>query len=1549
MPNLSRNFVAGKMNKVVDERLVPNGEYIDAMNVRMGSTEVSEIGVLENTKGNVPVSELRYIDGTPLSTDARCIGALEDGIHETIYWMVHDPNFPIGATGKLDMIVSFNTLTNILVYHVISIDDGSGTNTTLNFNPDYLITGINKIQDLIFFTDDYNQPRFINVKKNYGNPVGNIDQFTAESLLVIKKPPVEAPGVQPVTASGQENFMDTRFICFAYRYQYENGEFSATSQWSAPSFVPNPFEFSINSFLNEGMVNLTNTAIVTYNSGGPLVKAVELLFKEADNNVIKIIEKLDKSILGLADNTDYTYTFNNSKIFTILPVSELLRLYDNVPRYAKAQTIMGNRLMYGNYVDGYDLIDRFGEPVRLDYYTDLVSELIGSTDITTNTATGSYTFNGPQTIPDSVAVIDLTNAELVEGAALSIEIRLSHADFSGDPPFPTEITQNVSVNFSFFLPTSYNSVYELATSVEFQNAIGTVANIKPVYDPTPGAETSCDGTTFTDQINCALPNNLDSLSKYQSGISGALQPVQIVTSPSSNIIELQMPVMRYVNNLSAPTQSVYEYYEIVSIEGNYQKIASPRSLHSNRGYEIGIVYMDEFGRSTTALVSKNNTEHVPCGYSSRKNSIRVTIPPSQIAPEWATRYKFVIKPDQEKYETIYSSIFFNDPLSNNAYFLLEGENAQKVQTGDRLVVKADTSGPTQNCVYATVLEKEAKASDFIDIPSELDPTVNVPVPSGVYMKINPNDFEAAQNELSVIAPGAIFVVQNNANQYPLLSYPMNVFNTSTSLYVDYTVPAGSRIKMKLRFQRLGVGDGDNECERRIYEIEKTFVSSADYNNMKDWWDGDNVEGVLNDGTQEVGGAQCPVNNVYIDTLAATPVDIPTALCTNYYRFYRDPVSNQLSLLITGTLRCPGILAGPARRSAVIANFEVFRAENTLIFETEPIDALPDVWYENDLSFPIDRTTGDHDGNIQNQDIALGIPAIIDTGFFNCFAFGNGAESYKIRDSIVGKSFNLGNRVTTTSSQEYKEADRFSSISYSGIYNEETNVNKLNEFNLGLLNYKLLESSFGPIFKMDGRETDVLVLQEDKISYVLAGKNLLSDAAAGGAITSVPEVLGTQIARTEKYGISFNPESYVHWGYDRYFTDVKRGAVLQLRGDSYNNDQLRVVSESGMRTWFRDTFNASFNTQKLGGFDPYMNEYVLSINDIGLPAPQECIECGVSQTISLLNPEGEAYQYCVNVGSTVGPVDISYTIVSSGVPDDFIISGSYDAITVSSGPTNTSGVITVNKNLITDDVVVIDIVTTGVVSLEITVNCPTSQILNVVQVVLTNDADSGETIHAEYKYAYGAFTSPLQSNSVTFLTGSTNPIVSWYNITSGPMGLGAFPPGGSTVDIRSNKILTDTFNFSPLNNKFKYLESNTLYPNTPTGINNLIAAASDATPILGAGNLYYAQFPTVGASSYLYLIWDLRSSTALNLCYSPNSAFDACCNCAECEGCITYRVSLGLQEEVTIGYTECFTGEPTSFVLLPESEAIVCTTGAAPVVLVGTSVPSIEAIECGCPS
>ena len=142
MAKTTRNFIQGRMNKSVDERLVPQGEYIHAQNVRLGSTENSEIGSVENSKGNELLVTPRF-NGTAHAW--QCLGCYADSANETIYWFIHASLTGVGATSKMDMIVSYNTLTQVETNHIVSIDDGGGSNTTLNFNPTYLINGVIKL------------------------------------------------------------------------------------------------------------------------------------------------------------------------------------------------------------------------------------------------------------------------------------------------------------------------------------------------------------------------------------------------------------------------------------------------------------------------------------------------------------------------------------------------------------------------------------------------------------------------------------------------------------------------------------------------------------------------------------------------------------------------------------------------------------------------------------------------------------------------------------------------------------------------------------------------------------------------------------------------------------------------------------------------------------------------------------------------------------------------------------------------------------------------------------------------------------------------------------------------------------------------------------------------------------------------------------------------------------------------------------------------------------------------------------------------------------
>ncbi len=146
MVQIKRTFAAGKMNKVVDERLLPPGEYIDAQNLRLGSTEASEIGAIELTKGNSKVTIISF-NGAVLSDSARCIGAISDDASETIYWFVHDPAWTGQGVGSpllttiLDLVVSYNSNTKQVEYHLISVQEGVSGQCTLIFNESGLILG----------------------------------------------------------------------------------------------------------------------------------------------------------------------------------------------------------------------------------------------------------------------------------------------------------------------------------------------------------------------------------------------------------------------------------------------------------------------------------------------------------------------------------------------------------------------------------------------------------------------------------------------------------------------------------------------------------------------------------------------------------------------------------------------------------------------------------------------------------------------------------------------------------------------------------------------------------------------------------------------------------------------------------------------------------------------------------------------------------------------------------------------------------------------------------------------------------------------------------------------------------------------------------------------------------------------------------------------------------------------------------------------------------------------------------------------------------------
>jgi len=334
----------------------------------------------------------------------------------------------------------------------------------------------------------------------------------------------------------------------------------------------------------------------------------------------------------------------------------------------------------------------------------------------------------------------------------------------------------------------------------------------------------------------------------------------------------------------------------------------------------------------------------------------------------------------------------------------------------------------------------------------------------------------------------------------------------------------------------------------------------------------------------------------------------------------------------------------------------------------------------------------------------------------------------------------------------------------------------------------------------------------------------------------------------------------------------------------------VISELGMRSYFRDLFIQDFNTQKLGGYDPYMNEYVLSGNTIKLPAEEECLNC---QTRRIYNPKKAApVTFCVDLGDTVGDVTVTYNVTNI-VGASTTIQATYDGIPTSSGAVGLgTGSFTFNKNKVGVDKAFILLTATGEATIDFKISCPDALGMVLVQVTLNANDDAGELIHNEYRWNDPSYVSPLHSNQVELESSLTiGRIVSEYRriptettpptSPTVPQGGGVIPADGATVTVRSNRITAsgDNFDFNPTQHRLMYLRQS--FPellNTPVDITAMLAAATQITPVTGGPDLYEGTFtmPT-SSGEVLYLIYDYRDKQQVTLCYGATEV-DACCDC-----------------------------------------------------------------------
>jgi len=288
MPELKNSFTGGKMDKDLDERIIPSNNYREALNIGVATSEDSDVGAAQNILGNTRVSCAIQGPGNKYLEASKHITAVADHQNDKIYRFVHTPddasgvwmdrivefdvNKPLNATceekekavmidiyqvetkidsvqyecpdGPVTISVSGNvfqlrwgmlvvgggltaldgvtvlsvTWTSTSTANLLLSADNNGNNPTvttgnimleadrvLNFDPSRFITGVNILDGMIFWTDNYSEPKKVNIERGIAGSLmthelsnyqyKSFDQHT--KLVVNEINPMECTKVSP--------------------------------------------------------------------------------------------------------------------------------------------------------------------------------------------------------------------------------------------------------------------------------------------------------------------------------------------------------------------------------------------------------------------------------------------------------------------------------------------------------------------------------------------------------------------------------------------------------------------------------------------------------------------------------------------------------------------------------------------------------------------------------------------------------------------------------------------------------------------------------------------------------------------------------------------------------------------------------------------------------------------------------------------------------------------------------------------------------------------------------------------------------------------------------------------------------------------------------------------------------------------------------------------------------------------------------------------------------------------------------------------------------
>ena len=1121
-----------------------------------------------------------------------------------------------------------------------------------------------------------------------------------------------------------------KFPRFAYRWKYEDGEYSTYSPFSEVAFLPEKFDYLPKKGFNLGMTNnlryllLSNFKPITM----PLdVIEIDVLYKESNSANVYTVETI-KSPSSLVDSLS-TVDFAGDdgwfgKVTNQNIAIEAPNTLTTQGALVATNTFEGTVLTTG--LDYFGITDDFGE-------TNLK---IGDTLLFPNISSG---LNSP-------IVVTGVNSSFTSGAYVSY-ISLTHGGVAVTPTSGTGNWNSAGTDIELYRdiakrPAVYIDHPQGSLEVKTDMIHATLPSnqlLRP-WDNVPKRALAQDITgnrvvygNYTQNYDLVDVNNKVVKQKF-SVQAGARKNIR------ENIRYDDRTALR--NPTSGVTISWYDALNTIPLS-----VAQPeRSIKSLRDYQIGIVYSDEFGRQTPVQTHETGTFYLEKDRANNYNGINARLEKYSY-PEWATHYKYYVKENANEYYNLAMDRFY-DAEDGNIWLSFPSSERNKVDEETFLILKKqhDSDVFVSDSARYKILAIENEAPLFVktvmssrgvtsigtfpstgqpkidqqhvDVPSGAIPTLdsdketvirisNVSTISKYYdvqrittygsskritvrkafggdMSFTTDDgtstgaiatnlsIEIAQKETKTLPEyeGRFFVKiykDSVLEKNILVNKPKKQFIATTVMKLGhqdnvidkkkywkslYNTPAGYPVPTHhwfvshenpqdvwgLGYHRINQGMKNNYIDVQLHWGAQGVKSPPDYgitkfnNNFNassaeldqatkfrkhgqlwrfkgdttiykvtnsEEWRTRNYTKTNGAGLKAASNHSVCLRMAFSPNIGSTGPDAVGVNGTGY-----DPRSHNAESV---AINVPPVAdywskSKPMNKydTRTIEFLEEFvgdssySSDNPAIWETEPKENVDvDLYNEASMCYPIKREWNPYLNNFVTSTHHNSWNPL---SYYNCFSFANGVESNRVRDDYNAVTIDKGPKVSTVLAEQYREEDRKSGLIYSGIYNSTSGINRLNQFIQAEKITKDINPTYGSVQMLWSKDTNLVALCEDRIIGVLANKDALFNADGNSNVTSTNNVLGAATPYAGDYGISTDPESFAIDQYRAYFTDRSRGAVLRL-----SQNGLVPISDMGMRDYFKDVFRAS-NLNLVGSYDDSKKLYNLTMqgSDI-LPA------------------------------------------------------------------------------------------------------------------------------------------------------------------------------------------------------------------------------------------------------------------------------------------------------------------------------------------------------------